>query len=315
MTYLRSIVFAVLFMCMGSQSAYAGQEGMGGLNVNSPREVQAEGIIITWSETNDELRGFSQKLGDWEVLKIDPQKLNPQQEITPVVASNIAAVRFGDSIAAFSGEKGWWDVVELSKDSTAVPVVSPSLAVFEDNGHLYTFSASKGRWSSPTDPELQPLTEHVDLQGHPNAVKAVVFAEVAFQKWLETLPKHKARGIRAQFSGSGAVYLHVDRRSCLAEATVAVEKALTRWQTVDGENALKRPTSSGQSEISSVKEIESSIASLRNKMLHLDNSLRDVSASPPVQESSASQRVQSFASLSSNPSTSVSSCRNWRLSG
>ncbi len=135
---------------------------MGGLNVNSPREVQAEGIIITWSETNDELRGFSQKLGEWEVLKIDPQKLNPNQIIIPIVAANVAAVRIGDSVAAFSGEKGWWDVVDLAKgagsESAAYPHVSPSLVKVEDNGHLYTFSASKGQWSSPTDPELQPAT-------------------------------------------------------------------------------------------------------------------------------------------------------------
>ena len=63
--------------------------------------VDSESIIITWSKGNDELRGFSNRQGVWETLKIEPQK-----RITPIVGDTVGAVRIGDSIAAYSGEKG-----------------------------------------------------------------------------------------------------------------------------------------------------------------------------------------------------------------
>ncbi len=150
------------------------------------RQISSNGVMITWSEKNDELRGFSTKLGDWEVISIEPQ-----ERIIPIVGDTVAAVRIGDSIAAFSGEKAWWDVIELSKDSKAVPVLYHSHVRIEDNGHLYTFAAEKGRWTSPTDPELQPLVERVSTTSN---AEIEMLSEWPFQHWIESLPRYKGAG-------------------------------------------------------------------------------------------------------------------------
>ncbi len=267
MTYLRSIVFAVLFMCMGSQSAYAGQEGMGGLNVNSPREVQAEGIIITWSETNDELRGFSQKLGEWEVLKIDPQKLNPNQIIIPIVAANVAAVRIGDSVAAFSGEKGWWDVVDLAKgagsESAAYPHVSPSLVKVEDNGHLYTFSANKGEWTSPTDPELQPATFEYSFKR-----EEVEDGIGQFDAWLKQLPQHEGRRVSLHVRGQFSVLITTTRQSTMKVARQKVEEFWCPRKPV-----AKEATPVPEPKRSSA-EIDTQITKLREDLAKLESTVQ-----------------------------------------
>ena len=57
---------------------------------SNERVVGGDTIIIAWSEKLDELRGFSAKIGDWEVLKIPPQK-----SIVPKVAKFVAVVLLG----------------------------------------------------------------------------------------------------------------------------------------------------------------------------------------------------------------------------
>lgn len=278
MISLRLCVFAILFLCVWSKSAVACQESVGGQDVNSPREVQAEGIIITWSETNDELRGFSQKLGDWEVLKIDPQKLNPQHKVTPVVDSNIAAVRIGDSIAAFSGEKGWWDVIELSKNSTAVPVVSPSLAVFEDNGHLYTFSANIGSWSSPTDPNLVPVQQEVKLVEHGGGKGRQKLTE-----WMQQLPDYMERGISVK-TMTGRINITVSRRNWLPTVLQKVNELL-----VPQPESIT-DTSQGTSQDERTQDDDARIAELRAELLTLD--LAVLAASGQVNNPNVDQAQQ-----------------------
>ncbi len=267
MIFLRLCVFAILFMCLGSKSAVACQEGMGGLNVNSSREVQAEGIIITWSETNDELRGFSQKLGEWEVLKIDPQKLNPNQIIIPIVAANVAAVRIGDSVAAFSGEKGWWDVVDLAKgagsESAAYPHVSPSLVKVEDNGHLYTFSSSKGQWSSPTDPELQPATFEYPLDHERNED-----GKEEFDAWLKQLPQHEGRRISLHVKWITSILITTTRQSTMKIARQKVEEFWCPKKPVAGEaTPVPEPKRSSA-------EIDTQISKLREDLARLESTVQ-----------------------------------------
>lgn len=220
MTYLRFIMFAILSMCSWGDSAFACQMGSGDEVINSTREVQEEGIIITWSEKIDELRGFSQKLGDWEILKIDTQKLNPGQIVIPIASANVAAVRFGDSIAAFSGELGWWDVIDLSNGSTAVPVVSPSLVKIEDNGHLYTFSANKGSWSSPTDPNLVPVEQVISIS---NTVGSK--GRQRLTEWMQQLPDYMERGITVK-TMTDKIVITVSRRKWLPEVAQKVNELL-----------------------------------------------------------------------------------------
>ncbi|APZ91496.1 hypothetical protein [Fuerstiella marisgermanici] len=113
------------------------------------RELQTSELIISWSAENDELRGFSVKLGTWSNLSVPKQK-----KVVPVVAGDVAAVRIGDEMAGYSARNGKWDVLTLSQNSMAVPVVRPGLVQVRDGELSYTFAASTGRWTSPTDDSL-----------------------------------------------------------------------------------------------------------------------------------------------------------------
>lgn len=119
---IQPIIAAWLVLAPSSLQAWQGGETAGGNTVESPattplafsfppnapgvldkqfqtdRVVQGGAIMITWSENNDELRGFSNTHGKWETLKIEKQ-----DSIVPVLGSDVAAVLIGDSIAAFSG--------------------------------------------------------------------------------------------------------------------------------------------------------------------------------------------------------------------
>lgn len=292
MTYLRSIVFAVLFMCMGSKSAVAWQIGFDS-NLNPKREIQAEGIIITWSEENDELRGFSQKLGEWEVLKTDPQKLNPGQIIIPIVAANVAAVRFGDSIAAFSGEKGWWDVIDLEKGSTEYPFVSPSLVKIDDNGHLYTFSANKGSWSSPTDPELQEQNRTLEVR-HKRTSAPTVFADVnnrmkQFESWRDSLPAYKRRGILLSVtsgSGTGTATLSASRLRWMTELEAKVRELFDVIDPGEENGTISDVTP----DAASVQALEQRIEGMRTELSTLEQNVRSASQSPSEFKSETDQR-------------------------
>ncbi len=95
------------------------------------RQYQTGEIIIAWSEKKDELRGFSTKRGDWSILK-----LAPQTRLTVGAHGNVASVRLDNSLAADSGELGWWDVIPLPKESKAVASVSEDLVTVQEGEHL-----------------------------------------------------------------------------------------------------------------------------------------------------------------------------------
>ena len=225
------------------------------------RQASSSGVMITWSKNNDELRGFSNSLGEWEILKI-----NKQDRIIPVIGSVVAAVRFGDSIAAFSSVKGWWDMIPLSKGSNAVPAVYSDLVSIEDNGHLYTFAAAKGRWTSPTDPELQSFRYEVQSADFRDAVSA----QRPFQEWLESLPRYKARGIRTQFRGSGITCLYLERRSLLEDTKSALIRAFKSHETSGTPQASPTPDLD-------VPQAEAKIADLRVVLQQLELAVRESS--------------------------------------
>ena len=229
--------------------------------VQNDRVVQGGSIMITWSENNDELRGFSNTLGEWEILKIAKQ-----DSIIPIVAGDVAAVRIGDSIAAFSGVKGWWDVIPLSNDSAAQPIVSNDLVQIENNGHLYTFAAAKGRWTSPTDTELQSASSELRLQ---NGFK--LQQSQRLDEWFNSLPRYKARGIVFNFPPllRAHVSIHTARRSWLKEAEDKLNELAAQPEPTTSSEALAN-SSSGSDD---APGLECRIASLREELLSLD---RDV---------------------------------------
>ncbi|MEZ6058814.1 MAG: hypothetical protein R3C19_00465 [Planctomycetaceae bacterium] len=132
--------------------------GLAGPFDNERLVDSGQGVMVAWSENKDELRGFSDTKGEWTLLKIEPQ-----EQVVPVVEGAVAAVKLSDGMAAYSGETGTWDVVRLPADSDAQPFLSENRVQFLDSDHLYTFAASTGRWTSPTDERLQRVNEQIRL--------------------------------------------------------------------------------------------------------------------------------------------------------
>ena len=112
------------------------------------RIAWGSGLAVAWSENHDELYGFSLTSGKWATLKIEPQ-----DEIRPSLGTDVAAVQIGNRIAAFSAVTTTWDAVDAG---AALPAVAQGYATFRNGDHIYTFAASLGKWTSPTDPKLQP---------------------------------------------------------------------------------------------------------------------------------------------------------------
>ena len=155
----------------------------------SDRLMAHGSIMIAWSETNDELRGTSNKMGQWENLKIEQQAT-----ITPILADTVAAVRMVDSIAAYSGETGSWDWIALAKDSTATISMHKDFILLEGGEHVYTFYANFGVWTSPTDPDLQPMEAKYRFP----KTRGKIFNDLTL--WLSSLPKNKVYDIESSRS-------------------------------------------------------------------------------------------------------------------
>ena len=159
----------------GGGGGFAGSGGYGGGLNTSERLVSSVQVMIGWSAEKDELRGFSNSLGEWAILKVPVQ---PQ--IVPVAGGDVAAVRLQNAMAAYSGANGRWDLVTLPKESKAVPVLHEHVAQFQDGEHLYTFAAAKGMWTSPTDDDLQvgEFSCEFDQAVNPNL-------DARFNQWLD----------------------------------------------------------------------------------------------------------------------------------
>ena len=232
----------------------------GGISEQIPagRVVQGGSMMITWSENNDELRGFSKSLGEWETLKIEKQ-----DSIVPVLGSDVAAVRIGDSIAAFSGVKGWWDVIPLSKGSSAQSTVSDDLVQIRDDSHFYTFAAAKGRWTSQTDPELQAAILELRLQ---NVLDTEDHHKL--NEWLNSLPRYKARGLTFNFKSSfpKLAGIYSARHSWLREAEDKLNELAAQPEPQSSSEVIE-DSSSGPD---AAAHLESRIASLREELRSLD---------------------------------------------
>lgn len=231
----------------------------------SKERVVAEGnIVIAWSENMDELRGFSTKIGDWEVLKVPAQK-----RIVPSISTLVGVVELEGAIAGFSASRGCWDIIELPGGVHAEAFVHPNMLTVQTPDHLYTFAAEKGQWTSPTDPELQPLYEEITLS---NSAKTP-FGQ--FQKWLESLPKHQARGMRlTNTSDLRGVILYAERQSLMNLA----KQKLAEWgYTGDGSTAqlssgdlaptLKSKSSNASSSAVSVDVLRVELENLEAKIV------------------------------------------------
>lgn len=184
---------------------------------SNERVVGGDTIMIAWSEKLDELRGFSTKIGDWETLKIPPQK-----SIVPSVSTSVALVELEGAIAGFSASKCCWDVIELPKGVRAQILVDTSVLTVQTPDHIYTFASEKGRWTSPTDPEFQPMSESITVSDSAKMLHGGIYDQ--FQKWVESLPKHQAKSISLTGS-AGVVRLDATRQSSMK----AAKQKLAEW--------------------------------------------------------------------------------------
>lgn len=188
----------------------------------SMRLVEGKSVMVSWSENNDELRGFSRITGEWTKLSI---KVSPKRVILPVVGDLVAAVKLDDAMTAYSGTTGRWDTVQLSKNSQAFPSVDSEVVYVHDGGHHYTFAASSGRWTSPTDPELQ--SDHLSYQYNMQTHRQL---ERQFADWLNSSQNKHRLYLSATFTGglssssSRQIILHSTRQSAMAAARAKLKE-------------------------------------------------------------------------------------------
>ncbi len=305
------IRFALLFLtCLAllANSSFAWQS-QPEPDTGARRRIDSESIIIMWSEGNDELRGFSNKLGVWEILKIEPQK-----RIMPTVGGTVGAVRIGDSVAAYSGDTGSWDVVDLSRDSTAIITADKELITTQDGEHLYTFAATLGSWTSPTDPELKAAEGELSIRLNSPAYDK-------FYAWVQTLPKYKRSNIRANRQKSAALGLmklkvYASRQSWLAEAVSKLEELeqseqseRSRAHADDSGSATTSPASKdsmlGKKAIvakESANDEESSrlIRELQNKVVDAENRAIEMGKSLAADSAPSDEDRRKFKNLVAN---------------
>jgi len=116
----------------------------------APRYQRDWNIIISWSKNNDELRGFSKISGEWTPLEIPKQAW-----INPITINDAAVVQVDNTMVAYSGITGTWDVLQLSKGNKfSLDASGEALFEITDSGRLYIFAAANGKWTSPDDPNL-----------------------------------------------------------------------------------------------------------------------------------------------------------------
>ncbi len=266
----------------GTGGFFGGQSLAGPMGMH--RQVSSNDVIITWPENNDELRGFSSSLGEWETLPIEKQ-----EEVIPMVGSTVAAVRVGNSMAAYSSVKGWWDVLRLSPGSSAHPIMSSDLVTVEDNEHLYTFSSAKGRWTSPTDPEYRASSVSVNVGASGSIdLKSIIDA------WFESLPKYKARAASVNVS-RGVAVIQSDRLSLLNEIKATIEAHRGAFATeLNGAeadpNTATRSIAKPVPDRDQMAELEPRLSQLRDELDELERTVTASTTASNSQESKVEQR-------------------------
>ena len=125
----------------------------------APRYQHDSNIIISWSKNNDELRGFSKNSGEWTPLEIPKQAW-----INPITIKNAAVVQVDNTMVAYSGITGTWDVLQLSNGNNfSLDASDEALFEITDSGRLYIFAAANGKWTSPDDPNFRRSRQLSDL--------------------------------------------------------------------------------------------------------------------------------------------------------
>jgi len=229
------------------------------------RQIDDEQIIITWSKKQDELRGFSTKLGEWSVFK-----QTPQSRLSVSSGGTVACVRLDDSLVAYSGEMGWWDVIPLPKKSTAVAEAERGLVTIQEGEHLYTFAASKGQWTSPTDPELQPVEGTLSIYANYKQLSKIQFNR------NDPMLAHRNRQIDVNYTtpsgfpeGWFELTIRAGRKSYFDEvikAFKAIELVPPLKKTPDNDSSP-----SDEKAPASDQELQAKIASLSEKMTRLES--------------------------------------------
>ncbi len=210
------------------------QSFVGGRDTSS-RLVEGKSVMISWSENNDELRGFSRITGEWTRVSI---KVSPKRVIIPVVGDMVAAVKLDDAMTAYSGTTGRWDTVQLSKNSQAFPSVDSEVVYVHDGGHHYTFAASSGRWTSPTDPELQ--SDHLSYQYN---MKTHGQLERHFADWLNSSQNKHRLYLSATFTGGPSSSRQIILQSTRQSAMTAARAKLKELETSSAGVASSDPFS------------------------------------------------------------------------
>jgi hypothetical protein len=128
--------------------------------------VESQGLMIVWSRKNGKLSGFSRQTGDWSHLAVAPHEFINE----PILGGKVGAVRVGDTVAAFSGTTGTWDVLRSraqSKEAPRIEIASSDLVKVKVGVLLYTFAAASGKWTSPNDSDFGASTASKPISAQP----------------------------------------------------------------------------------------------------------------------------------------------------
>lgn len=108
-----------------------------------PQYVQSGNIIIAWSSDMSTAWGFSKSTGTWTKLALKPKATEE-----PIVGQNVAAIRCGTVICAYSAARGDWDVLDVKPQQNANVAVHRDFILVTIGNTVYTFADSNGRWMS-----------------------------------------------------------------------------------------------------------------------------------------------------------------------
>ena len=122
----------------------------------TPKYTSSGKIMVTWSEKGDAAWGFSKTTGNWTKQEIRPASKN---ELAPTVGDSVASLRIGQTVYAYSGPTGRWDILRLAVDQKPRVQVHLDMVLVTDGQTIYTFPGATGRWSSPDSPTPETSAE------------------------------------------------------------------------------------------------------------------------------------------------------------
>lgn len=113
--------------------------------------IQSDHTMIAVSRDGRRVTGYSKHEGKWIPLALGAeaqQRLDRGAKLEPIVAQQVAALRLGTRVYAYSPLKGAWAELEVADKPGADPTVWTDHVVVNYDDSLHVFSAASGKWAA-----------------------------------------------------------------------------------------------------------------------------------------------------------------------